>query len=66
MRCVCCNKNLNDWESTAKHGTTGEYLDTCLACIKDIGIPVEGRSDLDPDAECYEEQEVDWDESLDL
>lgn len=67
MRCVCCDKNLNDWESTAKHAVTGQYLDTCRTCLADLGIPIEGRKDLDPNAEMYEEQEIDWDDdSLDL
>lgn len=67
MRCECCNKNLNDWESTAKHAITGEYLNTCLACLSDLGIPVAGRKDLDPNAEQYEEQEIEWDsDSLDV
>lgn len=38
MRCQCCNKNLNDWESTLKSAHTGEYLDTCKRCLKGMGI----------------------------
>lgn len=64
MRCKCCNKNLNDWESTAKHAETGEYLDTCRNCLVDLGIPIAGRNDLNPDEEMYEEQEIDWDDSF--
>jgi hypothetical protein len=48
MRCVVCNKNLSDWESTARHAITGEFLDTCRKCLKDIPIPVRGREDLNP------------------
>lgn len=49
MRCICCNANLNDWESTARHAVTLSFLDTCRTCLKDSGIPVMGRLDLDPD-----------------
>lgn len=46
MRCECCNRNLNDFESTAKHAKTQEYLNQCRSCLKGSGIPVYGRSDL--------------------
>jgi hypothetical protein len=47
MRCSCCNKNLNDFESTLKD-INGVHLDTCRGCLKGLGIPVQGRTDLDP------------------
>ena len=50
MRCVCCDKNLNDYESTRKHAFTGEYLDTCNGCLAEINdlvaIPTITREDL--------------------
>jgi len=47
MRCLVCNANLNDFESTRKHATTGEYLDTCSDCLNAIGlIPTLDREDL--------------------
>lgn len=46
MRCVCCNTNLNDFESTARHAESGVHLDTCRKCLKGLGIPVLGRPDL--------------------
>lgn len=33
MRCVCCNKNLSDKESTRKGVNTGDYLDMCDNCF---------------------------------
>jgi len=50
MRCVCCDKNLNDFESTRKHAETGSYLDMCNACLRavDADIPVVVRQDLEP------------------
>jgi hypothetical protein len=46
MRCVCCNRNLNDYESTLRHAETREFLDTCLKCLEGTGIPTIGRDDL--------------------
>lgn len=49
MHCVCCDKLLNDFESTRKHAETGEYLDMCNGCLKDVPeIPWVGRTDLEP------------------
>ena len=48
MRCDCCQKVLNDYETTLKHAITGEYLNTCTKCLKGLGIPTVGREDLDP------------------
>ena len=41
MRCVCCNKMLSDYESTIKHGETGQYLDTCSSCLDEIMTDVD-------------------------
>lgn len=38
MRCVSCNKNLNDFESTLKSINTGDYLDMCRSCLNDAEI----------------------------
>lgn len=46
MRCSCCQRVLNDYESTLRHADTGEFLDTCLKCLKGLGIPTRGREDL--------------------
>lgn len=62
MRCLCCNKNLNDWESTAKDAD-GNYLDTCNGCIEEQGIPAVGRADLERFAEAPNDDE-DWDDDL--
>lgn len=48
MRCQCCNKNLSDYEATARHANTGEFIDICTKCLKEIPIPVRGREDLNP------------------
>lgn len=54
MRCTCCNKNLNDFEATRKHALTGEYLDMCNGCIKDLNIPTKERRDLLTESDCHE------------
>lgn len=49
-RCVCCDRPLNDYESTVKVRSTGEYADCCNTCRKAIGNDVQyvGRNDLEP------------------
>lgn len=42
MRCQCCNRNLNNYESTLRHPETNEFLDICMRCLDDIPItPIE-------------------------
>lgn len=44
MHCLSCDKLLSDWEATRKHQVTGEYLDLCNSCLKEVmscvNIPV--------------------------
>ena len=39
IRCSCCNRNLSDYESTLRSANTGDYLDTCVKCLRDLDIP---------------------------
>ena len=59
MRCSCCNKRLSDYETTLKHGVTGEYLDTCLDCLSeiahDVPMPVKARKDLVPSMDIHDD-----------
>jgi hypothetical protein len=50
MRCTCCDRLLNDFESTRKSKTTGEYLDMCNKCYTTVAddIKVSNRTDLEP------------------
>ena len=60
MRCVVCNKNLNDFESTRKHAVTGQYLDTCNDCLDEIGnIPTIDRLDLEVSVQVEQELDID-------
>jgi hypothetical protein len=36
MRCLSCNCNLSDYESTRKNAFTGEYIDLCNRCFSSI------------------------------
>jgi hypothetical protein len=65
MRCQCCDKNLNDYESTRKSVSTGEYLDMCNKCYSTISDDLlsEVRYDLyDGNEEDDEYTEGDYDE----
>jgi hypothetical protein len=48
MRCQCCDRLLNDYESTRKSKVTGDYLDMCNKCYGTVqsDLDAEGRSDL--------------------
>lgn len=51
MRCCCCDKVLNDFESCRKSKTTGEYLDMCNTCYATISetVPTKSRPEFDVD-----------------
>lgn len=63
-RCVACDKNLNDYESTRKD-LHGHYLDMCNACYTPVrdDIPTITREDLSPTQQIDPE---DVSDSLDL
>lgn len=50
MHCSCCDRLLNDFESTRKSKSTGQYLDTCNKCMSMItdDVKVMDRDDFDP------------------
>ena len=60
MRCIACNKNLSDFESTRKSTVTGEYIDLCNGCYSGVGIISEDREDL-RDVEVTEDDTDDFD-----
>lgn len=57
MRCIACNKNLNDFESTRKSAITGEYLDLCNVCYHSVeqDIPSNERDDLRSEEEIFDD-----------
>jgi hypothetical protein len=64
MRCIACNKNLNDFESTRKSIISGEYLDLCNTCFHQVeqDIPAKERDDLRSEEETFDD---DTDELID-
>ncbi len=36
MRCIACDRNLSDAESTRKDHNTGKYVDLCNQCIRSV------------------------------
>lgn len=50
---------MNDFESTRKSETTGEYLDICNKCFVGLGISTVDRGDLQPN-----EQPEGWEEDV--
>lgn len=36
MRCLACNKELTEFESTRKSAQTGEFIDLCNDCYRPI------------------------------
>jgi len=61
MRCIACNKNLNDFESTRKSATTGEYVDLCNHCFHNVEQDIESivREDLRDEESIEDENELD-------
>lgn len=62
MRCSCCNRALNDYESTLKSAQTGDYLDICMKCLDGLEIETLGREDLSAYADVDSEEDIDFDE----
>jgi hypothetical protein len=67
MRCIACNKNLNDFESTRKSAITGEYLDLCNTCFHQVeqDIPTKERDDLRSEEETFNDDDTEFNELLD-
>ena len=65
MRCIACNKNLSDFESTRKSAESGEYLDMCNDCFfyTEDDIATIDRDDLRSESDTMmesQEYEQDW------
>jgi hypothetical protein len=48
MRCLSCDAELNDFESTRKYADSGEFVDLCNFCFQSIkdSVAVRERFDL--------------------
>ena len=60
MRCVCCNVNLSDKESTNRHPTTNEFLDMCTKCLNIAGIDPVSSGVTDTQ---YEDDDSDYEDN---
>jgi hypothetical protein len=47
MRCKACNTELNDFESTRKSSTTGEFIDLCNVCYNSVRNDVQAIERFD-------------------
>jgi hypothetical protein len=61
MRCLACNKILNDFEATRKSATTGQFVDLCNHCFHDVEYDIESleREDLRESDDIEDELELD-------
>lgn len=61
MRCLACNKALNDFEATRKSATTGQFVDLCNHCFHDVEYDIESleREDLRETNDVEDEIELD-------
>ena len=56
MRCLSCNSNLSDFESTRKSKITGDYIDLCSDCYSTIADTLlEIEENLDPEEDLEDE-----------
>lgn len=40
MRCLSCDRKLNDYESTRKYASSGDFVDLCNRCFSEIADDV--------------------------
>ena len=64
MRCLACNKNLTDFESTRRSAQNGDYLYLCNDCAFYTAEDVDtiDREDLKSEADCILEADNEQDE----
>jgi hypothetical protein len=46
MRCLGCNKELTDFESTRRYADSQEFIDLCNDCFRHTEIKAVERHDL--------------------
>ena len=61
MRCLACNKILNDFEATRKSATTGTFVDLCNHCFHDVESDIQSleREDLRESDDVEDDIELD-------
>lgn len=58
MRCLACDRRLNDRESTRRYSSSGDFIDLCDRCFSTISDDVPDL-DSDPGADVEDELEED-------
>jgi hypothetical protein len=60
MRCLSCDCNLNDFESTRKSAVTGDYIDLCNRCFSTVSESMYAieRHDLEHDEDTFSHGEI--------
>lgn len=58
-RCLACNSNLSDHESTRKYASSGSFVDLCNRCFSTVADDIpdvdDGTTDDIPETEIDEE-----------
>ena len=60
MKCLSCDVILNDYESTKKYASTGDYIDLFGACFASSDVPLLDTLDR-PDLSSFIMDEVEED-----
>jgi hypothetical protein len=60
MRCLSCNKGLNDHESTRKYASSGTFVDLCDRCFSTIAEEVPDIDGLEDMGEPSDEDSFDF------
>jgi len=61
VRCVACNKPLDEDEMMIKGAHSGEFLDMCILCVKHSGIVTDLKDDdpIEPDVDGFWKEDGD-------
>ena len=59
MRCIACDRNLSDFESTRKSHDTGKYVDLCNKCYNEIQSDIDNINERE-DLRHEDDMIIDW------
>ncbi len=66
MHCDCCDVLLTDYEASLVFVDSGMYANTCLKCLKGLGLKYKGNTLLLSNKQVEDEHEQQIREFLDL
>lgn len=64
MRCLACDKRLNDRESVRKYSSSGGFVDLCNGCFKTVAEDIPDIEEGDFPSEFDEDNEEDYQQYL--